>query len=60
MQLTFALRYLNQFSKATPLAAHVVLQLSNDLPIVVEYVIEDIGHLRFYLAPKVDDANEED
>ena len=35
------------------------MQLSNDLPIVVEYVIEDVGHVRFYLAPKVDDPDEQ-
>lgn len=35
--LTFALRYLNSFAKATPLSTHVVLKLSKDLPVVVEY-----------------------
>ena len=58
VQLTFALRYLNQFAKATPLSTYVVLQLSSDLPIVVEYVIAESGHVRFYLAPKVDEESE--
>jgi proliferating cell nuclear antigen len=42
--LTFALRYLNSFAKATPLSSHVVLKLSKDLPVVVEYHIP--GELR--------------
>lgn len=57
--LTFALRYLNSFAKATPLSPTVVLSLSKDLPIVVEYAIADMGHVRFYLAPKIDDEMEE-
>lgn len=60
---TFALKYLIQFSKATPLCSQVTLSLSPDVPLVVEYkVVEsdddgetDIGHIRYYLAPKIDD-----
>ncbi len=37
--LTFALRYLNNFAKATPLAPVVKLSLTKDLPIVVEYQV---------------------
>ena len=55
-ELTFALRYLNSFTKATPLSAQVVLHLSKDVPLMVEYAVENLGHMRFYLAPKVDDA----
>ena len=58
--LTFALRYLNSFSKATPLASSVVLSMSKELPIMVEYKISDMGHVRFYLAPKIDDDEMED
>lgn len=57
--LTFALRYLNTFAKATPLAPNVVLKMSKELPIVVEYHLPDQGDLKFYLAPKVDDMNDE-
>ncbi|KAL4437211.1 hypothetical protein ABPG75_004350 [Micractinium tetrahymenae] len=53
--LTFALRYLNSFAKATPLSSHVMLKLSKELPIVVEYYIENTGRLGFYLAPKVEE-----
>ena len=53
VSLTFALRYFNSFAKATPLSAQVVVQMSKDLPIVVEYQIADMGYIRFYLAPKI-------
>lgn len=53
--LTFACRYLNQFTKATPLSAQVQLSMSADVPLVVEYRIEELGHIRYYLAPKIED-----
>ncbi|GFO33143.1 proliferating cell nuclear antigen [Plakobranchus ocellatus] len=53
--LTFALRYLNFFTKATPLSTQVQLSMSKDVPLVVEYKIAELGYLRFYLAPKIED-----
>jgi len=53
--LTFALRYLNSFTKATPLAPMVQLQMSKELPVVVQYLIADMGYVRYYLAPKIED-----
>ena len=53
--LNFALRYLNFFTKASPLSGTVVLSLSKDVPLVVEYRIEELGHIRFYLAPKIEE-----
>jgi proliferating cell nuclear antigen len=55
VSLTFALRYLNFFTKATPLASSVHLSMSKDVPLVVEYRIEDLGYIRYYLAPKIED-----
>ena len=55
--LNFALRYLNFFTKATPLSGTVLLSLSKDVPLVVEYRIAELGHIRYYLAPKIDDEN---
>jgi proliferating cell nuclear antigen len=57
VQLTFALRYLNYFTKATSLSPLVSLSMSKDVPLVVEYRIEDLGYIRFYLAPKIEDAD---
>jgi len=59
VSLTFALRYLNSFAKATPLSGSVSLKMSPDVPLVVEYEIEEIGHIRFYLAPKISEEGEE-
>ena len=53
--LNFALRYLNFFTKATALSGQVSLSLSKDVPLVVEYRMENLGHVRYYLAPKIDD-----
>lgn len=91
VQLTFALRYLNFFTKATPLSPTVTLSMSADVPLgeyhgsasaqletrgfyvepcepfffffsffspVVEYKIADMGHLKYYLAPKIEDQQE--
>lgn len=53
--LTFACRYLNSFTKATPLSTQVQLSMSADVPLVVEYKVQDYGHIRYYLAPKIED-----
>lgn len=57
--LTFALRYLNSFTKATPLSNTVTISLSSDLPVVVEYKIAEMGYIRFYLAPKIEEDEDE-
>lgn len=58
LELTFALNYLNMFTKATPLSPTVTLKMAPDIPLVVEYPIEGAGHIRYYLAPKIDDDEE--
>lgn len=50
--LTFSLKYLVNFCKASNLSSSVVLHLSQEVPLLVEYGLGS-GHLRFYLAPKV-------
>ncbi|KAG1670862.1 Proliferating cell nuclear antigen [Nymphon striatum] len=55
VSLTFALRYLNSFTKATALSGSVNLSMSPDVPLVVEYKMEDVGYIRYYLAPKIED-----
>ncbi|XP_071551328.1 proliferating cell nuclear antigen [Panulirus ornatus] len=56
--LTFACRYLNMFTKATPLSPQVSLSMAPDVPLVVEYNIEDIGQIQYFLAPKIDDSDD--
>jgi proliferating cell nuclear antigen len=52
---SFSLKYLNYFTKASMLSQQVTLSMSADYPLLVEYKIEEIGYLRFFLAPKIDD-----
>lgn len=51
----FAIRYLNMFNKAAPLTTFTRLCLHNEQPLVVEYRIENLGVLKYYLAPKISD-----
>ena len=53
VSLTFSLKYLNNFTKATPLSTTVTLSMSNEVPLLVEYRVNDVGHIRYYLAPKI-------
>lgn len=55
--LSFANKFLGNFTKATPLSDTVTLQLCHDNPLVVSYDISDGGYLRFYLAPKIEDED---
>lgn len=59
VSLNFALRYLSTFSKAAPLSETVKLSMAKDVPLVVEYPIADFGHVKYYLAPKIDDDADE-
>merc|ERR1719228_458443 len=52
---TFAMRYLNFFTKATVLSKSVQLSLSPDVPLMVEYQVDEIGYVRYYLAPKIEE-----
>ena len=51
VMLTFALRYLNSFTKATPLSPTVTICMSKELPVVVEYRIGDMGNIRWGFSP---------
>ena len=51
--LTFSLKYLVNFCKASGLSSSVKLCLSNEVPLLVEYALANNSYLRFYLAPKV-------
>lgn len=52
VSLTFSLKYLINFCKASGLSNSVKLCLSSEVPLLVEYPFES-SYLRFYLAPKV-------
>ena len=53
--LSFSLKYLVNFTKATGLSGQVKICLSNEVPLLVEYELSggSGSYLRFYLAPKV-------
>ena len=58
VSLSFALKYLNFFTKATALSGSVVISLSRGLPMSIEYCMADLGYCRFYLAPKIDESSD--
>jgi len=51
----FALRYLAMFSKSGILSNQVTLNMAEGIPLMVEYKIGDLGEIKYFLAPKVDD-----
>ncbi|KAL2022766.1 hypothetical protein VTK56DRAFT_4582 [Thermocarpiscus australiensis] len=55
VSLTFSLKYLVNFCKASALSNTVKICLSNEVPLLVEYSLAGSSYLRFYLAPKIGD-----
>jgi len=53
--LSFSLKYLVSFTKATGLSSSVKICLSQEVPLMVEYALASNSWLRFYLAPKIGD-----
>ena len=47
VSLSFSLKYLVNFTKATPLSGSVTLRLLEAMPILVEYNMEGVGHLQY-------------
>lgn len=41
--------------QASPLSDKVKLEMSEGVPLLVTYTIGDLGDLKFYLAPKMDE-----
>lgn len=50
----FPMKFLLLFTKATSLSKTIELYLKNDYPIILNYVIADLGELKFGLSPKLD------
>ena len=55
---SYGLQYLNSFAKASTLTNRVGLHLSSSYPLMIEYDIEKVGFIKFYLAPKMDDEEQ--
>ena len=59
----FSLKYLNDFAKASGLCSTVKIQISDVIPILIQYDLcnDDqnlMGSIKYYLAPKIDDEND--
>jgi proliferating cell nuclear antigen len=59
VKLSFSLKYLSMFTKASTLSNEVRLQMAADTPLVVEYQIPELGGLYYYLAPKLNEDEKE-
>lgn len=57
VNLSFALRFMNNFSKGAALSDRITMNFASDSPCMMEFVIENVGFLRYYLAPKVDESS---
>ncbi|KAJ1918298.1 proliferating cell nuclear antigen [Mycoemilia scoparia] len=53
VSVTLSLKYLNIFTKAAPLSEVVTINMSSEIPVLFQFSIGDIGHIRFYLAPQI-------
>ena len=58
INLAFALRYLNMFTKASAIGQQVNLYLSKEFPLLVQYKLAELGVLKFYLAPRINNEDE--
>lgn len=59
ISLVFSGKYLQGFSKSASLASRVSFFMSLQAPLMIEYKLEELGYLRFYLAPKIGDEDAE-
>lgn len=55
-EMKFSCRYMNMFTKATPLSTQVQISMMDEHPMAVEYNIAKFGYIRFYLASLFDDS----
>ena len=56
--LTFSVQYLVNFTKAAPLSSAVTLHMADKVPLLVEFAFEN-GHVRYYLAPKLAETDDD-
>lgn len=51
----FALRYLSSFAKSSCLSSQVQLSFSEGVPLQVSFAMEDLGTVKYFLAPKIEE-----
>lgn len=59
LELSFATQYLKKFTAAGPLSKYVMVSMSEDVPMVITYDIDGLGHLKYFLAPKIEDDDDD-
>lgn len=52
---TFSSEYIKRFTRASPLSDNVIISMSHDMPIQINY-----GYITYYLAPKFDNNESDD
>ncbi|OLY81477.1 Proliferating cell nuclear antigen [Smittium mucronatum] len=55
VSLELSLKYLNNFTKASPLSDSVLINMSNGIPVLFQFNVGDIGYIRYFLAPQIKD-----
>jgi len=53
----FALRYLSSFAKSSTLSSRVQLSFSEAVPLQVSFHMEDLGCIKYFLAPKIEEED---
>ena len=48
------------FTKASSIGQQVSLFLSKEFPLMVQYKLAELGMLKFYLAPRISDTDNEE
>lgn len=57
---TFSGKYFNSFAKAASLSTDVSIHMSKGMPGMFHYKADGVGHVRYYLAPKMDEGEMEE
>jgi len=52
---TFSLKYCSNFSKTASLSDRLEFSLTSQIPSLFEYKIDEVGYVRYFLAPKIDE-----
>lgn len=56
VSVTMSLKFLNSFTKATPLSGTVEINVTDQSPLRVKYNIGESGSIVYFLAPKMEDS----
>ena len=55
----FATKYISNFTKGSSLNDNVVITINQDMPINITYKFHRSSYIEYFLAPKIDDDNNE-